>query len=105
MNYAGIDARHLEYVCDLSTAKQGRYTPGNHLPIVSPDRLNEPTARPDAVLLLSWNWAREIAEQQSAYLNTGGEFIVPIPSVRSLRSGDVSALGVIAGPSAVGSRS
>lgn len=104
MNYAGIDRRHLEYVCDVSTAKQGRYTPGNRLPIVSPDRLGDPATRPDAVLLLSWNWAREIAEQQSSYLREGGEFIVPIPSVRTLRAGDISALGVIGGPTPVGGR-
>jgi SAM-dependent methyltransferase len=88
MNFAGIDARHLAFVADLSTVKQGRFTPGNRLPIVAPSALTDPSTRPDSVLLLSWNWADEIARQQRAYLQSGGTFIVPVPSVRVITGDD-----------------
>ena len=80
LNYFGIDARHLEYVVDRSTEKQGRYTPGTHLPIVPPERLRED--RPDYLLLLAWNFLDEIAAQQAEYRGRGGRFIVPVPEVR-----------------------
>jgi len=70
MNAFGIGVELLDFVADRSTVKQGRYTPGNHVPIVGPEALME--KRPDAVLLLTWNFADEIFRQQAAYLNAGG---------------------------------
>jgi hypothetical protein len=82
MNALGIGGDLLDFVADRSTVKQGRYTPGNHLPIVRPEVLME--KRPDAVLLLTWNFADEIFRQQAAYLNAGGTFVIPIPKVRAV---------------------
>jgi hypothetical protein len=82
MNAFGLGTELFDFVADRSTVKQGRYTPGNHLPIVGPEALME--KRPDAVLLLTWNFADEIFRQQAAYLNAGGTFIVPIPKVRAV---------------------
>ena len=74
----GLDA--LEFVADRSTAKQGRLTPGSHLPIVPPSELL--ARRPDFALLLTWNFAEEILAQQQAYRTAGGRFILPVPTVR-----------------------
>lgn len=77
LNYCGIGAETLEFVADRSTVKQGRFTPGTHLPIVPPSALL--VRRPDYTLLLTWNFADEILAQQSAYRAAGGRFIIPLP--------------------------
>jgi len=77
LNYCHIGRETIEFVADRSTVKQGLYTPGAHLPIKSPESLL--TERPDHVLLLTWNFADEILEQQAAYREQGGKFIIPVP--------------------------
>jgi SAM-dependent methyltransferase len=80
LSYCGIGGDLLDFVVDRSTVKQGRYTPGTQLPIVSPTELL--ARRPDYLLMLSWNFAEEIIAQQSEYVARGGRFIIPIPEVR-----------------------
>lgn len=80
LNYFGIGAETLEFVADRSTVKQGRFTPGTHLPIRPPEALLE--EMPDVVLLLTWNFADEILAQQAEYRARGGRFVVPIPALR-----------------------
>jgi SAM-dependent methyltransferase len=80
LHYFGLGKETFDFVVDRSTVKQGRYTPGTHLRIDAPEMLL--TELPDYVLLLTWNFAEEILEQQQEYRNRGGRFIIPIPEVK-----------------------
>jgi len=82
INSIGIGRDLVDFVVDRNTFKQGRYMPGQYLPIFGPKRLLE--ERPDYVLLLAWNFADEIRAQQTAYAEAGGKFIVPVPEPRVL---------------------
>jgi hypothetical protein len=80
LNYCGIGAEVIDFVADRSSAKQGRLAPGTHLPIVPAEELL--VRQPNYTLLLTWNFANEILEQQAEYRRRGGQFIIPIPEVR-----------------------
>jgi SAM-dependent methyltransferase len=80
LNYAGIDRAVIDFAADRSTYKQGRFTPGTHIPIVPAEALAQ--KQPDYTLLLTWNFAEEILRQQQAYRDRGGKFIVPVPDLK-----------------------
>jgi len=80
MSAVGIDGTDLEAVVDLNEFKQGRYLPGSRIPIRPVEWLLE--TMPDHVLILAWNFAEEIMEQQSEYRARGGRFILPVPTPR-----------------------
>jgi SAM-dependent methyltransferase len=82
LNYCGIRTDLLDYTVDRNPYKQGKYTPGTHIPIFSPDRIRE--TRPDYLFILPWNLKEEITAQMSYVRDWGGKFIVPIPEPQIL---------------------
>ena len=77
----GIGPETLDYIVDDSPWKQGRYTPGHHIPVVPAAWLYDAAHRPDDVLVLAWNFAESILRAHQAFHASGGHFIIPLPQL------------------------
>lgn len=77
----------LGFLADDNPAKQGRFSPGYHIPVLPSDALLE--RRPDYVVVLAWRYADPIAARNQAYLDGGGKFIVPMPELRIVEAGGI----------------
>jgi SAM-dependent methyltransferase len=82
LNYCGVRTDFLDYTVDRNPHKQGKYLPGTHIPIFSPEKIAE--TKPDYVLILPWNLREEIMTQLTYIRSWGGKFVVPIPDVSIL---------------------
>ena len=81
-NYCKIDTRYIHYVTDTTFNKQGKFTPGTHIPIISPEiGFNESV---DYAFLGAWNFKREILNKEKKYIKRGGKFITHVPEVKIL---------------------
>jgi hypothetical protein len=79
LNYAGVKPDLLPFVCDAAAAKQKKFMPGSHLPILSPQVIIE--AKPNYVLILPWNIAVEVKTQLSQDL-PGTQFLTAVPELK-----------------------
>lgn len=78
-NYCGIGPRHVEFISDTTPIKQGKLTPGSHIPVKPYDAfLQNP---PDYALLFAWNHAAEIFEKEQLFKERGGKWITFVPKV------------------------
>ena len=75
LNYCGIDTNFLDYIVDTTPLKQGKYTPGTHIPIIPPTTLKNV----DVALLLAWNYESEILLKENIFRKNGGKFLIPLP--------------------------
>jgi SAM-dependent methyltransferase len=80
LNYCGIRSDFLDYTVDRSPHKQGCFLPGIRIPIYHPDKVKE--TKPDYLLILPWNLRSEIMSQMAYIKEWGGQFVVPIPTVK-----------------------
>lgn len=77
LNYAGVKPDLLPFICDAAAAKQGKFMPGSHIPILPPAALKQDP--PDYVLILPWNIAAEIRQQNADLTERGARFVTAIP--------------------------
>jgi SAM-dependent methyltransferase len=91
LNYCGIRTDFLEYTVDRNPYKQGKHTPGTHIPIHPPEKIAE--TKPDVIVVLPWNLAREISEQLAYTAEWGAQLVVPIPTATSFAPGSVPGVG------------
>ena len=78
LNYCNIDHTILDFIVDTTPLKQGKLTPGTHIPILSPNAM-ESKGDGDLVLLLIWNYKDAILEKEKLFRSKGGKFLIPIP--------------------------
>lgn len=91
LNACRLDDTTIDYIVDDTPEKIGKFSPGNGIPIVDRDILASDA--PDYLLILSWNFAREIIEVTADYKERGGKYIIPIPSFRIIEAGDEASNG------------
>lgn len=82
LNYAGVKPDLLPYVCDAAGSKQGKFMPGSHIPIRSPEALREDP--PDDVVILPWNIAEEVQTQLADLVPSGTRFVTAVPELHFL---------------------
>ncbi len=74
--------QRLGFIVDDNPVKQGTYSPGHHIQVLPPSALAD--RRPAAVLILAWAYADPIVKKNTAYLEAGGRFIVPLPELSTV---------------------
>jgi SAM-dependent methyltransferase len=75
---------YLEYLIDDNPAKQGRFSPGLHLPVYPASALYD--RKPDIVVVLAWRYAEPFIHKHRNYLANGGQFLIPVPEVRIIKA-------------------
>jgi methylation protein EvaC len=79
-NYCGITPDLVEFVSDTTPIKQGKVSPGAHIPVRP---YADFAARyPDVALLFAWNHGEEIMAKETAFRKAGGKFLLYVPEVK-----------------------
>jgi methylation protein EvaC len=78
-NFCGIGPDLVSFVCDSTPTKQGRLTPGTHIPVRESNAFMAPY--PDYAVLFAWNHADEIMAKEQAFRDAGGQWIRYVPDV------------------------
>ena len=79
MNFAELGSDLIQYVVDKNPAKQGKFMPGSRIPIVSPEALH--SQRPDYLVILPWNIADEVTQQNAVLAKLGTQFVTAVPKL------------------------
>jgi len=79
-NYCGITSDLVEFISDTTPIKQGKYSPGTHIPVKPYQAFFEDY--PDYALLYAYNHAPEIMAKEQAFIDAGGQWILYVPEVR-----------------------
>jgi methylation protein EvaC len=83
LNYCGINQDLIEFISDTTPIKQGKYSPGTHIPVRPYDEFF--SNYPDYALLFAYNHAKEIMEKEQKFMESGGKWIVYVPKVKVLK--------------------
>ena len=82
LNYCGIGPDLIEFISDTTPIKQGKFSPGMHIPVVPYETFK--SNPPDYAVLFAWNHAEEIMSKEKEFMAAGGQWIVHVPHVKVL---------------------
>lgn len=80
INYCGITTDHIEFISDTTPVKQGKFSPGAHIPVRPYEDFV--VNYPDYALLFAYNHAKEIMAKEQKFIESGGRWITYVPEVR-----------------------
>lgn len=80
LNSCEIGKDLVNCIFDDTLEKQGKLSPGTHIPIISRDKMSE--VNPDYLLLLAWNFADEMINKTKKFQEQGGKYIVAVPHLK-----------------------
>jgi len=83
LQWCGLDNNIIDYAADRNPYKDGARTLGTNIPIVSEEKSR--AMRPDYYLVLPWHFRDEFLEREKAFLNEGGVFIFPLPTIEIIK--------------------
>lgn len=79
LNYCGMTSEHISFIVDDTPTKQGKWQPGTRIPVLPRAALE--TNRPDYLLVLAWNFLKEVKAKTSGFKQSGGRYILPVPAL------------------------
>ncbi len=77
LNYSKLSSHKINYICDASKQKFGKYTPGSNIKIISKEKMR--TLRPKYILVLIWSFRSEVIKEELDYIKKGGNLIFHLP--------------------------
>jgi methylation protein EvaC len=80
INFCGITPDLVEFISDTTPIKQGKFSPGAHIPVRPYSAFQE--HYPDYALLFAWNHAEEIMAKEQKFRDAGGQWINYVPRVQ-----------------------
>jgi len=77
LNYCDIGPDLIEFISDTTPIKQGKFTPGKHIPVRPYEDFR--ANYPDYAVLFAWNHEKEIMANEQEYMDVGGKWLVFVP--------------------------
>jgi len=73
LNYCNLDKNIINFICDTTKEKIGRFSPGMHIPIMPVSYFH--ANLPDIAYLFAWNHRKEIFAKEKDFSAKGGKWI------------------------------
>ena len=80
LQYCDISNKNIKYICDVNKDKNGCYTPGTKIKIISEKKANE--LKPDYFFVLPWHFKNFILDKEKKIIRSGVKFIFPLPKFK-----------------------
>jgi|TARA_B110000037_G_C17093306_1_gene494930 NDP-4-keto-2,6-dideoxyhexose 3-C-methyltransferase len=77
LNYCKLNNKNISYICDANPTKEGKFTPGSHIKIISKNKMRK--IKPKYLIVLIWSFRTEVIKQEKKFIKNGGKLIFPLP--------------------------